>query len=190
MSQPLSAAALQDPAVLQLPALTAPPGVVPNFTNPISIGPRLIVSGAILLTFVIVALAGRAYTKLYIIRKVSLDDLTIFLAAFCAIASYSLCVYGNGSIKIISTHTDKQFFPEVRLGFLGRHLYEIRLGEYLNNKSSRVSKAQEVGLIIKTNARAGEYYTYFALRANSLAYQRNLLSIVSPTFPTHAMAET
>ena len=106
MSQPLSPAALQDPAVLQLPALSAPPGVIPNFTNPEDIGPRLIVSGAILLTFVIIALASRAYTKLCIIRKISLDDLTISLAAMCAIASYTLCVYGNGNIWTILSHTD------------------------------------------------------------------------------------
>ena len=100
MSQLPSAAALQDPAVLQLPALPAPPGVIPNFANPKNIGPRLIVSGAILLTFVTIALASRAYTKFYIVRKVSLDDFTVSLAVLGAIVSYGLCVYGdqaNGS---------------------------------------------------------------------------------------------
>ena len=94
-SLPMSAASQQDGAILQLPALAPPPGVIPNFTNPKDIGPRLVVLGAILLTFVIIALANRAYTKLCIVRKVSLDDFTLSMAVLGAIASYGLCVYGN-----------------------------------------------------------------------------------------------
>lgn len=99
MSYQTSAAAPHDPAFLQLPALDAPPGVIPNFTNPESLGPRLIVTGAILSTFVIIALANRAYTKLSIVRKMSLDDLTISLAAIGAIVSYGLYIYGNQTNK-------------------------------------------------------------------------------------------
>ena len=91
----MSAASLQDAAILQLPALAPPPGVIPNFTNPKNIGPRLAIFGAILLTFVIIALANRAYTKLCIVRKVSLDDFTISLAALGAITYHGLCVFGN-----------------------------------------------------------------------------------------------
>ena len=91
----MSAASQQDAAILRLPALAPPPGVTPDFTNPKNIGPRLVILGAILLTFVIIALANRAYTKLYIVRKVSLDDFTVSLSVLGAIASYGLCVYGN-----------------------------------------------------------------------------------------------
>ena len=100
MSLPMSAASQQDAAILQLPALAPPPGVIPNFTDPKDIGPRLVVLGAILLTFVIIALANRAYTKLCIVRKVSLDDFTVSLAVLGAIASYGLCVYGNKSQRV------------------------------------------------------------------------------------------
>lgn len=95
MSQQIPASALEDPAFLQLPALPPPPGVIANFTNPKTQGPRLVVVGAVLLTFVLIALVNRAYTKLCIVRKVFWDDLTIFLSAVGAIASYGLCVLGN-----------------------------------------------------------------------------------------------
>ena len=85
MSQQIPASALQDPAILQMPALPPPPDVKPNFINPENKGQSLIVAGAILLTFVTIALANRAYTKLYIVRKTSWDDLTISLSALGAI---------------------------------------------------------------------------------------------------------
>lgn len=77
MSQQTSASMFQDPAFLQLPALTPPRGVIPNFANPENRGPTLIIVGAILLTLVIIALAVRAYAKIRIVRKASWDDLTI-----------------------------------------------------------------------------------------------------------------
>ncbi len=54
---------LHDSALLQQPALTPPPGVIPNFTNPADQGPMLIIVGAVLLALVIIALVTRAYTK-------------------------------------------------------------------------------------------------------------------------------
>ena len=104
VSLSMSAASQQEAAILQLPALAPPPGVIPNFTNPKNIGPRLIILGAVLLTFVIIAIANRAYTKLCIVRKMSLDDFTISLAVLGAIASYGLCVYGN---QAIGFHSDQ-----------------------------------------------------------------------------------
>ena len=95
MSQRIPESALQDPAVLHLPALPPPPGVILNFTNPKNQGPKLIVVGAILLTLVVIALVNRAYTKLYIVRKTSWDDLTICLSAIGAIVSYVACILRN-----------------------------------------------------------------------------------------------
>ena len=105
MSQQIPASALQDPAVLQIPALPPPPGVTPNFTNPENKGQSLVVAGAILLTFVVIMLANRAYTKLCIVRKTSWDDLTILLSALGAVLSYTLCVSGNlASTDLLGTH--------------------------------------------------------------------------------------
>lgn len=101
MSQQIPASTLEDPAFLQLPALPPPPGVIPNFTNPETQGPRLVVVGAVLLTFVLIALVNRVYTKLGILKKVSWDDLTIILSAVGAIASYGLCVLGNVADPIV-----------------------------------------------------------------------------------------
>ena len=97
MSMQAPASALQDPAYLQLPALALPPGVTPNFANPENKGPTLVIVGAILLGLVVLALANRAYSKLYIVQKASWDDLTISLAAAGAIVWYSICVSRKGT---------------------------------------------------------------------------------------------
>ena len=79
MSQQWQASDLQDPALLQLAALAPPPSVIRDLASPENKGPRLIIAGAILLAFVVLALANRACTKLCIVRKTSWDDLTVFL---------------------------------------------------------------------------------------------------------------
>ena len=91
MSQKVPASVLQDPAFLQLPALTPPPGVESNFQNPEDKGPTLVIVGGILLALVVISLLNRAYTKLCIIQKVSWDDLTISLSAVGAIIWYTVC---------------------------------------------------------------------------------------------------
>ena len=95
MSQQIPGSALQDPAILHLPALPPPLGLVPNFTNPENQDSRLIVVGATLLTLVVIALMNRAYTKLFIIRKTSWGDLAISVSAVGAIVSYFLCMLGK-----------------------------------------------------------------------------------------------
>lgn len=139
MSQQLPASALQDPAILELPALPPPPGVIPNFTNPESKGESLIIPGAILLTLVIIAVANRAYTKLCIIRKFSWDDLTLSLSAIGAIASYGVCVWGNVANTLSSTRTNKMFILGIRYGVLGKHQYDLHLSNLLRNSSAVVS---------------------------------------------------
>ena len=139
MSQQLPASALQDPAIFELPALPPPPGVIPDFTNPESNGESLIITGAILLTFVIVAVASRAYTKLCIIQKMSWDDLTLYLSAIGAIASYGVCVWGNIANSLFSARTNKMFILRIRDEVFGKHQYDLHLSDLLRNSSAIVS---------------------------------------------------
>ena len=125
--------ALQDPAVLQLPALDPPPGIIPNFANPENKGPTLIVVGALLLVLVIISLANRAYTKLLIVRKTSWDDLTISLSALGAIVTYIICTLGT-ELNLISSsaYAYEESVSDVKAGVIGRHQYELRLGDLFN----------------------------------------------------------
>lgn len=84
---------LSDPAILQYPAATPPPGVTPNFTHPDSKGPELVVGGGVLLAIMMISITIRVYTKLHIINKFSWDDLTIFLSALGSIALYGACIW-------------------------------------------------------------------------------------------------
>ena len=108
MPPQIPASALEDPAFLELPVQTPPPGVIPNFSNPENQGSKLTVVGAVLLTFVIIALTNRAYTKIHIVQKFSWDDLTLSLSAIGAIFSYGVCVWGNSADIIFSPRTDEQ----------------------------------------------------------------------------------
>lgn len=61
-------------AYANMPALTPPPGVTPNFTNPESQSFRFVVSGAVLLGIMAIFLCSRFYTKCFIRRKATWDD--------------------------------------------------------------------------------------------------------------------
>ena len=92
-SQSISPLSLEDPALLQLPGLTPPPGITANFTNSRNRGPVLIIVNGILLGLMTVFIAIRFYTKLAIVRKVSWDDLTISFSVLGAITLYILFVW-------------------------------------------------------------------------------------------------
>jgi hypothetical protein len=51
-----------------------PPGVVPNFANPESIGYRFILVSVLFPTIAIPICGLRLYTKRYILRAINLDD--------------------------------------------------------------------------------------------------------------------
>lgn len=95
MSQSIPASSLDDPAVLQLPALPPPPGITSNFTSPKDRGPILIIVNGILLGLMVIFLAIRFYTKFCIVRKVFWDDLTICVSALGATVLYVVFVLGR-----------------------------------------------------------------------------------------------
>ena len=109
MSQAISPSFLENPAVLQLPALTPPQGTAPNFTHPRNRGPVLVIVNGILLGLMMVFLTIRVYTKLAIIRKVSWDDLTISFSALGAITLYDLFLwrksFSRHVVDIALTHS-------------------------------------------------------------------------------------
>ena len=112
MSPQVPASALEDPASLQQPAIAPPPGVTPNFAHPEDKGPTLVIVATVLLALVIIALANRAYTKLYIIRKSSWDDLTMSLSALGVITIYIICILGEGAYSSnLSSSAHKQIYP-------------------------------------------------------------------------------
>lgn len=54
--------------------LPPPPGVIPNFTNPQSIGYRLIIAAVIFPAIALIFLSLRIYTKRWILKQLLLDD--------------------------------------------------------------------------------------------------------------------
>ena len=73
-------------ALANEPALAPPPGVVPNFVNPYNQGPILLVIGSILIVLMAVLVSVRAYTKIYIQRKLAWDDCPLPSFVFAAIS--------------------------------------------------------------------------------------------------------
>lgn len=61
-------------AVQNFPAATPPPGIIPNFDDPESRGPVFTIAGAVLLGFMLVFSAIRAYAKICIIKRIHWDD--------------------------------------------------------------------------------------------------------------------
>ncbi|MCJ1254826.1 hypothetical protein MMC24_002642 [Lignoscripta atroalba] len=75
-----------------LPAQAPPPGVVPNFIDPYSRGPMLVIVSSILIGLMVLFVAARLYTKLRINRKLKWDDLTCVLAMLGAITYTITCI--------------------------------------------------------------------------------------------------
>ena len=63
-------------ALLDGPAESPPPGVIPNFVDPPSIYPQIIVTLVLTLCISTLALAIRTYTKLRVIKAWHLEDCT------------------------------------------------------------------------------------------------------------------
>jgi hypothetical protein len=63
-------------------AAEPPPGVVPNFVNPDSIGYRIIILNAAMLTLSTLFVSLRLLTRIYIIRTMCADD-CMFLPVLC-----------------------------------------------------------------------------------------------------------
>lgn len=79
-----------DPAVFAgVPAAKPPPGVLPNYTNPYSDGPILIIVGSILVFIMLIFVGARIFTKIKITRRSSPDD--------CTYIYFSLYLVGQGA---------------------------------------------------------------------------------------------
>ena len=188
MSQQLPASAIQDPAILELPALPPPPGVIPDFTNPESKGESLIIARAILLTLVVTAVANRAYTKLCIIHKISWNDLTMSLSATGAIASFGVCVWGSVANTLSSTRTNKMIILEIRYGVLGKHQYNLHWSNLSRNSVAVVSvtPSLEYGTILIIFI--AELRSPCGFLSNSLGHEIHICFILLTDFSTYEMA--
>ncbi|KAL9049450.1 MAG: hypothetical protein Q9162_007217 [Coniocarpon cinnabarinum] len=72
----------------QLPGLTPPSGVTPNFVDPPSHGDVFIIYASIMLALVLILFSVRIYTKAYIIRKWTWDDLSCSLGVLFTIFNF------------------------------------------------------------------------------------------------------
>lgn len=66
--------ALRHSASEQIPAIPAPPGELPNFSNPYSVAPGHIIVMCIILPLMIGSLVARLYTRLHVTHTMGLDD--------------------------------------------------------------------------------------------------------------------
>ncbi|KAA6410958.1 MAG: hypothetical protein FRX48_05269 [Lasallia pustulata] len=102
-------------AILEGPAMPPPPGVNPNFVDPHSQGPTLIIGGSIMITLMTLFVLARGYTKYHIIRKASWDDVTCVIAAVGAVAYFVICIYA------------------VR-GKMGTHQWNVRYADLISDR--------------------------------------------------------
>lgn len=58
----------------QIPALKPPPGVKPNFVDPVSLAPAIIAVNVVFLVLMLIALVMRLYTKGILLRNLWWDD--------------------------------------------------------------------------------------------------------------------
>ncbi|KAI9674703.1 MAG: hypothetical protein M1817_001606 [Caeruleum heppii] len=81
-------------------SMNPPPGVVPNFDNPVSKAPRLLAANIVCITLGTVFLIGRLLSRKLISRSLGWDDYTAVLSYFFTVVfsacTLVLCKYGLG----------------------------------------------------------------------------------------------
>ncbi|KAL8637703.1 MAG: hypothetical protein Q9228_005053 [Teloschistes exilis] len=74
-----------NPALAKYPLASPPPGVIPNFVNPESHAYQLIITVAVCLALVVIAVSMRLYTKQFITKSMGWDDSTFYNPAIFVI---------------------------------------------------------------------------------------------------------
>lgn len=72
--QPISLANLTPAELNEIPALSPPLGITPDFQNPEYSSPRYLIAATVLLGLMLGFYANRLYIKLFRVRKLSWDD--------------------------------------------------------------------------------------------------------------------
>ena len=95
-------------SLADIPAAPPPPGVIPNYVNPYSEGPVLIIVGSIFVAIMLLFVSVRIYTKVKIVGKSSPDDCMsvskcprrmLIAADTCVIAAVRTALQGRRIIK-------------------------------------------------------------------------------------------
>ncbi|CAD6593060.1 MAG: hypothetical protein ASARMPRED_006953, partial [Alectoria sarmentosa] len=112
--------------VYNRPFYPPPPGVVPNLYNPQTRGRDLTITCSIFLGIMISFVSIRAYTKLWIVRKVTWDDLTCLIGFLLTVTYYALCV------------------KDVLNGYVGYHSWDVTLGQVAASDFYMLSYVQQL----------------------------------------------
>jgi len=92
-----------------------PPGVIPNFVDPETRGPVLLIVGSIFMVIMLVLASMRFYTKIFIVRRLTWDDYT------CGIAVVGTIMYFIASCYAVTA------------GRYGTHFWDISLAQLFGN---------------------------------------------------------
>ncbi|CAD6591540.1 MAG: hypothetical protein ASARMPREDX12_005214 [Alectoria sarmentosa] len=115
-------------SLADIPAAPPPPGVIPNYVNPYSEGPVLIIVGSIFVAIMLLFVSVRIYTKVKIVGKSSPDDYTCVIAAVrnalqgCRIIKTDALQIGAVGYFIIANFS-------VTVGHSGTHLWDLTLSD-------------------------------------------------------------
>ncbi|KAH8161846.1 hypothetical protein CIB48_g6407 [Xylaria polymorpha] len=104
----------------QIPAMPPPGNMTSNFDNPPSIAIRAIVPIALFLSIMIVIVAMRMYSRLWIVKRAGLDDWTALFAGVFSASLASVALY------------------QLSQGWFGPHTWNIRLIVFLSPTYNRL----------------------------------------------------
>ncbi|CAJ2504434.1 Uu.00g118280.m01.CDS01 [Anthostomella pinea] len=112
--------ALTPEQLYQLPAMAPPPGIESNFDNPESIAYQAIATLSIFLSVMVIAVGGRMYSRLCIVKRTGLDDWTAVLAALFTAGLAGTALY------------------QLNQNWFGPHTWDIRLVEFISPTYNRL----------------------------------------------------
>lgn len=125
------------------PFLPPPPGTVPNFTQPDTIGRTLTVTCSIFLVIMAAFVMVRIYTKIWIIRKPTWDDLTCVIGFLLTVTYYALCV------------------RDVLVGYLGYHSWDVTSGQVMSSEYFMIAYAQTLVAPLALGFIKASYFIFY-----------------------------
>ena len=92
-------AALTPAQLAMTPAGTPPLGVTPNFSNPDTRGPVMIIVGSIMVAFMLMMATLRYYTKICVIGRTTWDDCGFEKASVDLLANFAIDTCGIAIVR-------------------------------------------------------------------------------------------
>ncbi|KAM0797970.1 hypothetical protein BDR22DRAFT_974886 [Usnea florida] len=140
------------------PFLPPPPGTVPNFTKPDTIGRTLTVTCSIFLVIMAAFVMVRIYTKIWIFRKATWDDLTCIIGF---VGTLPIRLHDYSLTKTTKSSLPSLIMAYVLVGYLGYHSWDVTSGQVMSSEYFMIAYAQTLVAPLALGFIKASYFIFY-----------------------------